>query len=118
MGDMKVIALNPESGMTSGTRQKLLDENLHLREELKDRYKFANLVGTSGPMRQLCEQVAQVARTTTTVLIRGESGTGAPGMREEGGGEAGLPEGAPRPPPGEPVMPGSSRNAGIGSKMS
>ena len=27
-------------------------------------------------MRQVYEQVAQVARTNTTVLIRGESGTG------------------------------------------
>jgi Nif-specific regulatory protein len=27
-------------------------------------------------MRQVCEQIAQVARTNTTVLIRGESGTG------------------------------------------
>ena len=27
-------------------------------------------------MRQICEQVAQVARTMTTALIRGESGTG------------------------------------------
>ena len=30
----------------------------------------------SGPMRQVYEQIAQVARTNTTVLIRGESGTG------------------------------------------
>ena len=27
-------------------------------------------------MRAVCEQIAQVARTNTTVLIRGESGTG------------------------------------------
>src|SRR5918994_6505756 len=57
-------------------RKKLLDENTHLRQELKERYDFSNLLGTSGPMRQICEQVAQVARTMTTVLIRGESGTG------------------------------------------
>ena len=57
-------------------RRKLLDENKHLRQELKDRYDFSNLLGTSGPMRQICEQVAQVARTMTTALIRGESGTG------------------------------------------
>src|SRR5213079_135393 len=31
---------------------------------------------TSGPTRQMYEQVAQVAQTNTTVLIRGESGTG------------------------------------------
>ena len=57
-------------------RQRLVDENTHLRQELKERYDFSNLVGTSGPMRQVYEQIAQVARTNTTVLLRGESGTG------------------------------------------
>jgi len=57
-------------------RQRLVDENTHLRQELKERYDFSNLIGTSGPMRQVYEQVAQVARTNTTVLLRGESGTG------------------------------------------
>jgi Nif-specific regulatory protein len=57
-------------------RRRLLDENTHLKLELKERYELANLVGTSGPMRQVYEQVAQVAHTSTTVLIRGESGTG------------------------------------------
>jgi len=57
-------------------RQLLVDENTHLRQELKERYDFSNLVGTSGPMRQVYEQVAQVAPTNTTVLLRGESGTG------------------------------------------
>ena len=57
-------------------RQRLLEENTHLRQELRERYDFSNIMGTSGPMRQIGEQVAQVARTNTTVLIRGESGTG------------------------------------------
>jgi Nif-specific regulatory protein len=57
-------------------RQKLVEENTHLREELRERYDFSNLVGTSGPMRQVHQQVAQVAGTNTTVLLRGESGTG------------------------------------------
>ncbi|MEO8256471.1 MAG: sigma 54-interacting transcriptional regulator, partial [Acidobacteriota bacterium] len=57
-------------------RQKLVDENTTLRLELKERYDFSNLVGTSGAIRQVYEQVAQVARTNTTVLLRGESGTG------------------------------------------
>ena len=57
-------------------RRRLLDENTHLRQELKERYDFSNIVGTSGPMRQVYEQIAQVARTNTTVLLRGESGTG------------------------------------------
>jgi Nif-specific regulatory protein len=57
-------------------KQRLVDENTHLRQELKERYDFSNLVGTSGPMRQVYEQIAQVARANTTVLLRGESGTG------------------------------------------
>ena len=57
-------------------RRRLLDENTHLRQELRERYDFSNIIGTSGPMRQMYEQVAQVAQTNTTVLIRGESGTG------------------------------------------
>ncbi len=57
-------------------RQQLVEENTHLRQELQERYDFSNLVGTSGPMRQVYEQVSQVARTNTTVMLRGESGTG------------------------------------------
>jgi Nif-specific regulatory protein len=57
-------------------KRRLIDENAHLRQELRERYDFSNLVGSSGPMRQVYEQVTQVAGTNTTVLIRGESGTG------------------------------------------
>ncbi|PTL79472.1 sigma 54-interacting transcriptional regulator [Vitiosangium sp. GDMCC 1.1324] len=57
-------------------RKKLLEENTTLRQELRERYDFSNIIGTSGPMRQVYEQIHQVARTSTTVLIRGESGTG------------------------------------------
>ena len=57
-------------------RDRLREENTHLRLELKERYDFSNILGTSGPMRLVYEQVAQVARTDTTVLVRGESGTG------------------------------------------
>src|SRR5438046_1224896 len=57
-------------------RRRLEYENTHLRQELRERYDFSNIIGTSGPVRQMYEQVAQVAGTNTTVLIRGESGTG------------------------------------------
>ncbi len=57
-------------------RQRLLEENTHLREELRERYDFSHIIGNSSPMRRVYEQIAQVARTNTTVLIRGESGTG------------------------------------------
>jgi Nif-specific regulatory protein len=57
-------------------KRQLVDENAHLRQELRERYDFSNLIGSSGPIRQIFEQVAQVAGTNTTVLVRGESGTG------------------------------------------
>jgi Nif-specific regulatory protein len=62
--------------LVDAERQRLVDENAHLREELRERYDFSRIVGTSGPMRQVYEQIARVAAANTTVLIRGESGTG------------------------------------------
>ena len=62
--------------LIAADKQRLVDENTHLRQELKERYDFSNLVGNSGPMRQVYEQISQVAPTNTTVLLRGESGTG------------------------------------------
>jgi Nif-specific regulatory protein len=56
--------------------QRLVEENTHLREELRERYDFSHMIGSSGGMRQVYEQIAQVTGTNTTVLIRGESGTG------------------------------------------
>jgi len=68
-------ALEAQRGIEE-ERRSLFEENRLLRQQLLQRYDFSNLVGTSGPMRQACEQIAQVAPTDTTVLIRGESGTG------------------------------------------
>src|SRR5260370_17597892 len=57
-------------------KQRLLDEDIHLKQELRERYDFSHIVGNSHPLRQVYEQVTQVARTNTTVLLRCESGTG------------------------------------------
>ena len=62
--------------LVEAERQRLMAENTSLKEELKQRYDFSRIVGTSGPMRQVFEQIARVASTNTTVLVRGESGTG------------------------------------------
>jgi len=70
-GDLKPLVVQLEA-----ERQRLQEENAQLRLELKERYGFSNLVGSSGPMRQVHEHVSQVARANTTVLLRGESGTG------------------------------------------
>ena len=39
-------------------------------------FEYANMIGTSAMMRQVYEEIGQVARTTATALILGESGTG------------------------------------------
>jgi len=57
-------------------RQKLMSENVILKQKLREGYSFHNIIGNSHEMRDVYEQVAQVARTNTTVLLRGESGTG------------------------------------------
>jgi transcriptional regulator with GAF, ATPase, and Fis domain len=51
-------------------------DNETLRVELSRHYDFSGLLGNSQGMRQVYEQIAQVASARTTVLISGESGTG------------------------------------------
>jgi len=59
-----------------GERQKLRDENYQLKQELKEKYDFSHIVGNSNAIKQVYEQVSQVAKSNATVLLRGESGTG------------------------------------------
>lgn len=56
--------------------QAALRENVYLRRELKERYKFENLIGTSSRMQEIYRLIAKVADTDSTILIQGESGTG------------------------------------------
>ncbi len=57
-------------------RQHLLEDNVRLRDELKERFRPANIVGNSRGMQAVYDLIAQVCKSDTTVLIRGESGTG------------------------------------------
>jgi DNA-binding NtrC family response regulator len=56
--------------------QRLQRENLLLRHQLKSKYRFENLVGTSSAMQQVFQLIEKVADAESTVLILGESGTG------------------------------------------
>jgi two-component system response regulator HydG len=56
--------------------RQLEQENLYLKEQLRDRFNFSNIIGRSLEMKKLLETVALVAPTEATVLILGESGTG------------------------------------------
>jgi Nif-specific regulatory protein len=57
-------------------RQRLSDETSDLRNRVLEQAEFPRLVGTSAPLGEVQTQVAQVASADTTVLLRGESGTG------------------------------------------
>ena len=57
-------------------KRSLVREVAFLRGELARTHDFDEIVGTHAAMQKLYRLVAQVARTTATVLITGESGTG------------------------------------------
>ena len=54
----------------------LQNENLNLRHELVDKFRFDNMVAQSGPMQEVLRITSKVAASNATVLILGESGTG------------------------------------------
>jgi two-component system response regulator HupR/HoxA len=55
---------------------RLQAENLHLRREVKGRYRFAEIVGRSNALEQALRLVERVAASDSNVLITGETGTG------------------------------------------
>jgi Nif-specific regulatory protein len=57
-------------------RRRLMEENLRLQEELRDRFRPANIIGNAKTMQVVYDLIAQVAKSDTTVLLRGESGSG------------------------------------------
>jgi DNA-binding NtrC family response regulator len=56
--------------------RQLLDEVVYLREQLQDRFSFHNIISKHPRMHAVFELISNVAHTTTTVLIEGETGTG------------------------------------------
>jgi PAS domain S-box-containing protein len=59
-----------------GLKQQLEAENIYLKEELKLEGSFNEIIGSSKTLRKVLRQVEQVAKTDSTVLILGETGTG------------------------------------------
>jgi two-component system response regulator PilR (NtrC family) len=57
-------------------RSDLIRENIRLRQEVEERYKFWNIIGKSPKMQRVYELVEKVSQTKANVLITGESGTG------------------------------------------
>ncbi|HEX6200038.1 MAG TPA: sigma-54 dependent transcriptional regulator, partial [Thermoanaerobaculia bacterium] len=57
-------------------QRRLATENRSLREQLRERYSFGNLVGKSKPMQEVFDLVRLAAPSKSNILILGESGTG------------------------------------------
>lgn len=57
-------------------KQSLIAENRRLNEELKSIRGSGNVIGKSHVMRKMMDLVAQVASSSATILITGESGVG------------------------------------------
>jgi two-component system response regulator PilR (NtrC family) len=57
-------------------KKNLQKENLLLKQVVRDRYHFENIIGQSSKMQALYDIMEKVASTKTNILITGESGTG------------------------------------------
>jgi PAS domain S-box-containing protein len=57
-------------------RNRLRQQNLYLREEIKSEYNFEEIIGGSTALRNVLAKVGQAAPTDSTVLVLGETGTG------------------------------------------
>jgi formate hydrogenlyase transcriptional activator len=71
--EKKVTQMNRELEKLSS---RLKDENEYLQDEIKSTHHFDNIVGKSKPFLKVLTSVEQVAKSHTTVLILGETGTG------------------------------------------
>ncbi len=57
-------------------QRRLKSENAYLRSQLEERYQFGGILGRSRPMQALFQMLETVARSNSTILITGETGTG------------------------------------------
>lgn len=54
----------------------LKKENIELKEKLRERHSFHNIIGKSKPMKQIFDLLEIVAHSDSSILITGETGTG------------------------------------------
>ena len=57
-------------------QRRLKSENAYLRAQLEERYRFEGLIGKSRAMARLIQLLETVSTTNSTILIKGETGTG------------------------------------------
>ena len=76
-GRFGIILRNVQQQLAAERRiESLVSEASYLQEEIENLHNFRDIVGRSGAMIELRRSIQQVAATTATVLITGETGTG------------------------------------------
>ncbi|MCK5594675.1 sigma-54-dependent Fis family transcriptional regulator [bacterium] len=70
----------PEEILLSARRaiehEKLVNENLYLHDQLKEKFRLKGLIGNNKKMQDVYQLVQKVSKANASILIRGESGTG------------------------------------------
>jgi len=57
-------------------KERLSLENIKLKASIPERYRFGRLIGKSGVMQKVYEQIISAAGSRANVIVYGESGTG------------------------------------------
>ena len=84
LGSLRVLADHAAAAIANARafeenadlRRQLELENEYLRDEISEARAFGEIIGASPAIRQIEEQIEQVASTDATVLVLGETGTG------------------------------------------
>jgi formate hydrogenlyase transcriptional activator len=76
----KQVAIAVENALAfreiDALKNRLEEEKLYLEEEIRTEYSFEEIIGSSRALRRVLQEVETVAKTDSTVLILGETGTG------------------------------------------
>jgi transcriptional regulator with PAS, ATPase and Fis domain len=76
LGRTPGLEIKPEMQDDMGRFSQLFDQVTEILSQVEARELFPNIVGQSKAMRGVLKQILQVAKTDSTVLILGETGTG------------------------------------------
>jgi Nif-specific regulatory protein len=55
---------------------QLRQENIQLRQEVEERYRFSEIIGNSQAMQEVFDLLNKIVKSDISVLLEGESGTG------------------------------------------
>jgi PAS domain S-box-containing protein len=74
-----IVDITERKSATDALREReknLRKENIRLRSDIKDRFRFGRIIGKSPAMQEVYELILKAATTDASVIIYGESGTG------------------------------------------